>query len=444
MYIEACFYIMETKQFLELLKRNRLGKATAEEREFLRTYYNLFELEPDVLDEMKAEERDAIKGRIENRLTAEISKGNKAGKVVPMWKRGIAAAAAVAAIVVSVYFFSYRSEILKQVQDDVVYKDDVVPGRNRATLTLGDGRVIDLSDGKTGVVIGEDKLAYNDGSLVQDSSGSHFSGSLKGDQKNTGPVRAPSLGAKALLTASTPRGGTYQIVLPDGTKVWLNADSKLVFPSSFSRGKQRVVRLSGEGYFEVAKVFVKSSNPLSLKGSLQGGENRNLRVPFIVITDKQEVTVLGTHFNISAYGDERDVRTTLLEGSVRVSKVVPPGTGEIAAARSGRPRNKVVLKPNQQAVVSGANRIAVKEVDTKTAVAWKNNEFMFENERIETIMRMVERWYDVEVVYQGEMPEDKFLGSVSRFDKVSKVLKLLEATGRIHFRIEGRKIYVFR
>ncbi|MNL26796.1 fec operon regulator FecR [compost metagenome] len=192
--------------------------------------------------------------------------------------------------------------------------------------------------------------------------------------------------------------------LSDGSKVWLNAASSLSFSTTLNEQGKRRVKLEGEGYFEVAKDKMH---------------------PFVVESEGQEVEVLGTHFNISAYKGEALMKTTLIEGSV---KVLAQGQQKI-------------LVPGSEAVRSG-NDILVRNVDAALAIAWKNDKFVFENERIQTVMKMVERWYNVQVVYEGEMPEDVFGGSVSRFDNVSQVLKILESTGRIHFKVEGRKIYV--
>ena len=165
-----------------------------------------------------------------------------------------------------------------------------------------------------------------------------------------------------------------------------------------------MVKLTGEGYFELAKDKLH---------------------PFIVKTNRQEVAVLGTHFNISSYDDDLVEKTTLLEGSVKLSA-------------SG---NSKVLKPGQQAKLYDG-KIQINETDTDLAVAWKNNEFVIESESIETIMKMIRRWYNVEVVYIGEKTSQRFSGKVSRFDKMSKVLEIVESTGEAHFEVKGRTVYV--
>jgi transmembrane sensor len=403
----------------DLLIKYRDGSISKTEMHLLETWYLKWTPEDD---EIAFERLDELEKEIYNLLP-------KPNKQVKLWPRIAIAAAAVAAVVVGVYFFSYRNEILKQVQDDVV-ANDIAPGRNSATLTLANGKTINLSDAKTGVVIDASKLTYSDGTeIIQPSL----------------PTRGISPGGREsnnrMITASTPRGGTYQVTLPDGTKVWLNADSKLVFPASFGGDKQRVVRLSGEGYFEVAKVV--RSSPFGGGGGARGGmDNTTLsprkgdlsrgerieRVPFIVITDKQMVTVLGTHFNISAYGDEGSVKTTLLEGSVRVNDI------ETSSAQA------VILKPNQQSVIGGADGITVREIDAEDMVAWKNGIFIFNDEALPEVMRKISRWYNVEINYEQINRNKRFGGSVSRYDNVSKVLRKLEQTGGIHFKIEGRRI----
>jgi hypothetical protein len=312
-----------------------------------------------------------------------------------LWPKVIIAAAIAAIMVTAGILFFNNSR--HETNPDQTLVNDIKPGKQGATLTLSSGRKIELSDLKSGVVIGKD-LKYKDGTTDRALSQSDIS-PAKGESSMT-------------LTASTAKGQTYQFQLPDGTNVWLNAESKISFPSQFT-GANRKVELSGEGYFEVAKDKLH---------------------PFIVKTAQQEVEVLGTHFNINSYKDEAAIRTTLLEGSVQVTSI-PNGTNEDGLSR--------VLKPNQQAILKG-DTIKVLVADTELAVAWKNNQFMFDEESIQHIMKMVERWYNVEVIYEGQIPDDKFGGAVSRFDNVSSVVRILETTKKVHFRIEGKKIYVFK
>lgn len=202
-------------------------------------------------------------------------------------------------------------------------------------------------------------------------------------------------------TLSTGRGETYQVQLPDGSKVWLNAMTSLKYPANFSTSKERRVRLDGEAYFEVSK---------------------DKQHPFIVSSDNQEVKVLGTHFNISGYPDEASVKTTLLEGAVLV--------------------NNRELKPGQQASLK-EKIITITNTDVEEAVAWKAGMFMFTDLNLGELMKMVSRWYDVDVVYTSkEVINQQFSGSVSRFQKVSQLIQVLERTNLVKFKIEGRKITI--
>lgn len=209
-------------------------------------------------------------------------------------------------------------------------------------------------------------------------------------------------------TITVPRGQHYQITLIDGTSVWLNSASQLKYSINSRSDGYRQVALDGEAYFEVSK------------------DNNH---PFIVKTNTQEVKVLGTHFNIKAYLDEPVVKTTLLEGKVQVK-----GTNAV----------QKILKPGEQSTLSQNGKLSVQEVDTELAVAWKNNQFIFDSEPIESVMRMVERRYDVVVEYKGDKTNERFGGGFSAFDQVSKVLKSLESTGKVRFEIHGNKIYVFK
>jgi ferric-dicitrate binding protein FerR (iron transport regulator) len=268
---------------------------------------------------------------------------------------------------------------------------DVLPGSNRATLTLADNTTINLDDAKNGVLgqQGNTQLVKNkDGQLTYHTI-------------STSPL------AYNLLT--TPRGGQYQLLLPDGSKVWLNAASSLKYPTCFS-GKERVVELQGEAYFEIAH---NASMPFKVAVLLQKGQA------------PAEIEVLGTHFNVKAYADEPAVRTTLLEGAVRVHR------GDATQA----------LQPGQEANWSGNSGIRVATADVEEAVAWKNGLFKFNGATIGDVMRQLSRWYDVEVVYTNGVPADLFQGEMYRNANVSRVLKVLGASG-VHFTVEGKKILV--
>jgi len=313
-----------------------------------------------------------------------------------LWPRIAVAAAAVVAITLGVWLYEIASSRSVSRSDEIV-QNDIAPGRNTATLTLANGKTVTLSDAKTGVMINASKFTYSDGTVL-DPSSRGTEGSL--DHTTSRDVSSRRHDGKGNnIAVATPRGGTYQVVLPDGTEVWLNADSKISFPTQFAETKRRV-SLEGEAYFQVAK---------------------DKKHPFIVESKGQQVEVLGTHFNISSYADEGSVKTTLLEGSVNV--------------------NGTILRPNQQAILKGS-ALQIKTVDPSVAIAWKNGEFVFNEEPLQDIMRMVARWYDVEVVYENIDKNKPFGGSVSRFENISKVLEKLELTGSVHFKIEGRRVTV--
>ena len=276
--------------------------------------------------------------------------------------------------------------------------EDIGPGRNKAVLTLADGSTIDLDEAKDGTIAnqGNSKLVkLNGGQLAYQQS--RGSGAQGGPESGKPENRKPSFN-----TISTPKGGQFQLVLPDGSKVWLNAASSLKYPTAFS-GKKRTVELQGEAYFEIAP---------------------NATMPFTVDAGAQ-IEVLGTHFNVMAYNDEQAVKTTLLEGRVKV--------------HSGD--QSVLLAPGEQARSKDNGALTTTTVDTDEAIAWKNGLFRFNEATIEEVMRQVSRWYDVEVVYVNAVPKDLFRGEIYRNVNVSKVLKVLEISG-VHFTVEGKKILV--
>jgi len=265
---------------------------------------------------------------------------------------------------------------------------DAPPGGNRATLTLANGKIIILDSVQNGIIVKMANFEVNktkDGQLVY-----HVV------ENNT---QRPGFN-----TLSTPRGGQYQVVLPDGSKVWLNAASSIKFPSVF-RGKIREVELKGEAYFEVAK---------------------NAAMPFKVKSAHAQIEVLGTHFNVRAYDDEKAMKTTLVEGAVKIT--------------SGNSTN--VLKPGDQAVLNGDNGMKViNDVDAELETAWKNGLFQFKDAGIEEIMRQAALWYNLNISFEGEIPKRYFTGKISRNVKASEFLNMLNYTG-VKFRIEGGNIIV--
>ena len=314
-----------------------------------------------------------------------------------LWYQLGIAASILILITTGLYFYKNRT-----VDDNIAAKvvepkeAIITPGDDKAILTLSDGTKIILEDAKNGI------LANQAGVSIQKTS----DGELLYSFSNSANTVSPETKENVIYNKiETPIGGKYQVNLPDGSKVWLNSSSSLRFSALFN-GHTREVELSGEAYFDVSK---------------------NKGKPFRVITKDQIVEVLGTQFNINSYSDEGPIKTTLIEGSVKIIY-----------------KDKVVLlSPGQQfqpkELVS-----AVVEADTEEVVAWKDGYFVFKNEDIKSIMRKLSRWYNVEVSYSGNIPEVGFGGNISRSKDISEVLDVLQLTNAIHFKVEGRRITVMR
>jgi len=384
----------------ELIDRYLSGAANANERDQLERLYANASLRRESIDDVGIDEVNQLKKEGLVAALAEIRK--EKGRSMVLWPRIAVVAAAVAAVVFGIWFFSSKYQDASIKTGSIASVNDIAPGKNGATITLASGEVIELSGKKKGVVIGDTGMKYSDGSTDPSLPMNRDRFSSRGERSG-------------VLTAQTAKGQTYEFILPDGTHVWLNADSKISFPNQFT-GKERKILLSGEGYFEVAK---------------------DKAHPFIVESNGQAVEVLGTHFNISAYNDEAIVKTTLLEGSVKVA-FLSPLEGEMPAGQRG-----VYLKPNQQAVLSN-NKLDVITANIDQIMAWKNGKFAFQKESLQNIMRGVARWYNVEVVFEPGFESKPFTGSMSRFENISTVLHVLELTGTVHFKVEGRRVTVMR
>lgn len=316
------------------------------------------------------------------------------------WHSTAAAAVVIMFITAGLYLRNRTARPVTTGSDNIAQTAEILPGSNKAILTLADGKKIALDDAKTGQLVQHSGMSISktaDGQIVY-----NLQNTSKGNQKQH---------KDSYNSITTPAGGQFQVILPDGTKVWLNAASGIRFPTVFNP-EERKVEMTGEVYFEVAAK----------------------KIPFTVTTRGQDVEVLGTHFNINAYPEEKDIRTTLLEGCVRVSQKT--------TIKSGTLRSQI-LKPGEQSVNNpNSHSLSVHTVDPSEAIAWKNGLLTFNDTDIGTIMRQISRWYNVEVEYVGDVKGKQFAGSVSRYDNVSQVLAMLESTGVIHFKIEGRRITV--
>lgn len=271
---------------------------------------------------------------------------------------------------------------------DNIVADKIDEGSNEAVLILANGKRIQLDEQQDGRIDtqGNTSILYNHGQL-----------------KYTIAQRAENT-AEEINTLIIPKGSKYQLTLSDGTKVWLNTHSKLKYPTSFNREK-REINLSGEAYLEVA---------------------HDSKRPFVVRAGEATVSVLGTSFNVNAYEGDK-VTTTLLKGSVRVANI----------------SSHVTMQPNQQAVLTGlSSAIKVLNVDAEEAISWKNGYFVFHDQNIKEVMKTIQQWYDIDIIYQGDVSRKTFGGSVSRYEDITKLLKNIELTGAIHFKIEGREVTV--
>jgi len=337
-----------------------------------------------------------------------ISNKQVKAKQVRMWTLRVAAACFIGLLGAGVFLWVKNNSInqhIAETKTNNIQKNDVDPGGDKALLTLADGSSIVLDSTQNGTLAqqGNTKVIKLNGKLDYNATG-----------KATNEILYNSV--------ATPRGGQYQVELSDGTKVWLNASSSIRFPTVFA-ANERVVEVSGEVYFEVAHLAFSVNNTDAKKSKT--------KVPFIVKIktlsgNPARVEVLGTHFNINAYDDEANLKTTLLEGSV---KFVKDGVN-------------AMLKPGQQSQLLKSGKLNVVDaVDVDKVVAWKNGLFDFEGSDFETIARQLARWYDVEVVYDRKI-DDLFYAGIPRNTKLSDVIKALELTGKVRFEISGKKIIV--
>lgn len=380
----------------ELARKWQEGTISEEEKQQFNKWYHSFD--DTYFEETSSESPEELGERL-YRSVIEREKIGDSQKGLSLLVRYWAVAASVLFFIAAgLYFYSGDKQLSQQGLNVKSKLHDISPGGNRAILTLADGSTIILDSAKNGLLANQGNI-----SIRKDKDGRIVCG-MKEPDGISGPAKV------VYNSISTPRGGQYRVDLPDGTKVWLNAASTLKFPSVFN-SKERRVELDGEAYFEV--------NPSQAAG-------RSAKAPFIVASRGQEVKVLGTHFNVNAYSDEGSVKTTLLEGAVRV---VSTGTSE-----------SKLLYPGQQAKLGGS--IQILDVDTEQEIAWKNGYFVFDNENVQSIMRKISRWYDVEVEYKGNIQYRKFGGTISKFENVSEVLRIMELTASIHFQVEERRIIV--
>ncbi|EDM35376.1 putative anti-sigma factor [Pedobacter sp. BAL39] len=392
---------MKDRDAKSLITKYQAENANSEEYDFVADYVLLE-------DEIEVSEKKI------NQIHSSI---HRAIPVLTFWPKLVAAVAAMITVAVTIYFFDFPIEI----ENTSAALDKIYPAKYAPTLRLPNGKIIELQCSKNGITVNASNLAYNDGTTINGNK-----------ETITNSVEL------ALSTLTTPKGGQYQIILPDGSKVWLNAASSLKFPTKFTGLSIRRVVLAGEAYFEVSK---------------------DQKHPFVVETRKQTVTVLGTHFNINSYADEPATKTTLLEGSVLVNAISANNANESLnnnnnAARLNYPlkdsksslpggeSSGAILKPGQQSTFTTAGNIKVKNVDAAEFISWKDGYFQFdENDDIRSVMRQISKWYDVDVVFEGELSKAKFSGQFHKNISLAKTIELLQAPD-IQFRLNGRKLIV--
>lgn len=327
--------------------------------------------------------------------TREIPIKDNGIKRMNTWQRLAVAASILLLLSAGGWFWLNRTppSDLAKTEKKTINAGDILPGGNKALLTLDDGSTIMLDSTSNGIV------AQQGGATVLKRS----NGQLAYDVLKNGSEKL------VYNSLSTPRGGQYQLVLPDGSKVWLNSGSTIRYPTNFT-GKERRIELSGEAYFEVVK---------------------NAAMPFkVYVNGKSEVEVLGTHFNINAYVDEPSINTTLLEGSVRVTGL--------------ETHNTRLIVPGEQAQLTAKGKIDLnKTVNIEQVMAWKNGIFNFDDADLPTVLRQLSRWYDIDIVYEGAVPQREFGGKMQRDLNLSQILRILEKNN-VHYKTEKRKLIIMK
>lgn len=367
---------MDTAQIKNLLQKQKSGQLTDQEEAILDAWYlKLSQTETALVNETDMTERlDAVWADLD-------VKQNSPEKIYRLWPR-IAAAASILLLLSAGGYLALRKQALpaQTAQNQI---PDIAPGHNQATLTLANGRKIVLTKGLKG------QLATQGATVIQ------------ADENNISyqAKKAPIQISYNTLTTARGERSPYPLVLADGSKVWLNAASSITFPTAFI-GKERIVKITGEAYFEVT---------------------HNDQQSFKVESPGQTTEDIGTHFNIMAYADEPAAKVTLAEGAVKV--------------------NGLLLKPGEQTINSnGSIKIAVANVGSE--LAWKEGYFRFTDAPITAVMRELARWYNIEVVYQGKLTSERFNAKISRYQNISAVLRILEKTKGVYFKIEGRRVTV--
>jgi transmembrane sensor len=374
---------MNNEKAIRLLERHRRGALSPLEEQRLNEWY-LIEVAGSP-HSLSAEQIERTHGQIRSGLPLQ-----EGGIKVFLWRRIAAVFAMVALLGYGLYFFARPAKVHNP--SGFSAGTEALPGKSGATLTLGNGRKINLSNAPNGRIASEPGVTVTktaDGKLLYQPASA----------ANISPA------SNTINTLTTANGQTYILVLPDGSRVWMNSASSISYPASFSGAALRKVKVDGELYFEVAK---------------------DKAHPFVVESRAQQIRVLGTHFNINAYQNEPLTATTLLEGAVGIT------TG----------KQVKLLKPGQQALTKGAE-IFIVQANADNVTDWKQGDFYLNHVEFKTAMRKIARWYDVEIIFDPSLPDDIEPGGwISRDQKLSTVLKLIASSGQVHFRIAGKKVFV--
>lgn len=376
---QVLFDIMNRKASA-LIEQYLAGKCTPEERATLLAHFNQY-LDQN-RDALSPEEIQKLSKITWEAVNDQIGLQEEEKPTVPLWRKWIPYIAAVFVLAIGTWGFvqqKYQDSIVTTSNND----EDILPLGDRATLTLADGRTIDLDATQSGVIFSDDQITYQSGMSVD---GEKLSATL--------------------YQLTTPKGATYQITLPDGTKVWLNGDSEITYPGRFE-GSKRTVSLKGEAYFDVV---------------------RQDRMPFVVKTQGQEIQVLGTTFNISTYNTS-SIKTTLVKGTVKV-------------VSTSAPQSSLLLKPGEQSVLRDNGILDKKKAHLDKELAWKSGLFYFDKTPFDEMMSQISRWYDVEIHYEQRVPDGTFSGVMDRNVSLRTLLEFFGESSQFDFRLENRNLMI--
>lgn len=365
----------------ELADKWARGTLTAEEQAYLEKWYAGFNDEQVTLTGSRHQNSEALRTAMLARINAEAGRAETPVRTLWPLRRIVAAASVLLFLSTGAYFLLHKQQPQPTGQNQT---QDIRPGSNKAIL-ITHGKRISITDARNGLLAQQENISITkaaDGKLVyQNTAGSHET--------------------MVYDTLVIPRGGQHELELADGSKVLLNADTRIRYPERFAANERRIELISGEARFRV---------------------KHNAAIPFLVVTKGQVIKDIGTDFDVNAYDDEPVIKTTLVEGSVEITK----------GAQSR------ILKPGQQAISHADNPLQVQTANIDQVTAWQNGKFYFEKTGLRELMRQVSRWYNIDVVYEGDVPDDAFTGQPSRKVNLSQMLKILEL-GDVHFKIEPGK-----